>query len=859
MPPRIHLICNAHLDPVWLWEWQEGAAEAISTFRTAADLCEEFGAFVFNHNEAILYQWVEEYEPALFARIARLIQSGQWNVMGGWYLQPDCNMPSGESFVRQMLEGRTYFRDRFGIEVTTGVNFDPFGHSRGLVQILARGGYDSYLFCRPGDGWVNLPDNDFIWVGFDGSEILARRCPDGYLSHRGQARKKAEDWIANHPGADPGIVLWGVGNHGGGPSRQDLRDLTALIAQRSDVEIVHSTPQAYFAELAGRRDGDSPRRAQRTQRGSKSDPDSAPLSALSASSAVNDPLPRHAGDLNPWAVGCYTSQIRIKQTHRRLENELFATEKMLSGAWVQGRIEYPAAELADAQRDLLYAQFHDVLPGSSIQPVEEASLRRMEHGLEILSRCKARAFFALAGGQKRAKEGEIPVLVYNPHPHRVEMTVECEFQLADQNWSDTWTRPRVYRGRTELPSQVEKEQSSLNLDWRKRMVFPAVLEPGMNRFDCRLERLPAKPPVETKVRDGAIRFRTEELDVTINARTGLLDRCRIGGRDVLGARAFAPLVMHDNEDPWGMRVRAFRKIAGRFKALSKTAAARLAGVHARALDPVRVIEDGPARTVVEALLGYEDSRICLHYVLPKRGARFEVDLRVHWNEKDRMLKLSLPTPWTGATLLGETAYGVQSLPTNGDESVAQRWVAVVDRGRDAAMTCCNDGTYGSDFLEGELRLSLLRSSVYAGHPIGERPIVPQDRYTPRIDQGERRFRFRIGAGTVEERLSAVPREAQAMNEAPFALSFFPHGEGEPCGPLAKLSDAVVQLSAAKRAHDNDALILRLFNPTARKRTTTLTVPSLGVREKLALNAFEIRTLRVEREGGKVREVNLLER
>lgn len=89
---RVHLISNAHLDPVWLWEWEEGAAEALSTFRTAADLCEEFPGFIFNHNEAALYQWIEHYEPAMFARIARLVRTGRWHIMGGWYLQPDCNM-----------------------------------------------------------------------------------------------------------------------------------------------------------------------------------------------------------------------------------------------------------------------------------------------------------------------------------------------------------------------------------------------------------------------------------------------------------------------------------------------------------------------------------------------------------------------------------------------------------------------------------------------------------------------------------------------------------------------------------------------------------------------------------------------
>lgn len=134
----LHLVCNAHLDPVWQWEWEEGAAAAVSTFRSAADFCEEFDGFVFNHNEVILYQWIEEYEPALFERIRKLVGSGKWHISGGWYLQPDCNLPSGESFVRQILSGRKYFMEKFGVAPSTAVNYDPFGHTRGLVQIMTK-------------------------------------------------------------------------------------------------------------------------------------------------------------------------------------------------------------------------------------------------------------------------------------------------------------------------------------------------------------------------------------------------------------------------------------------------------------------------------------------------------------------------------------------------------------------------------------------------------------------------------------------------------------------------------------------------------------------------------------------------
>ena len=124
----LYLVCNAHLDPVWLWNWEEGLAEALSTFRMAARFCDEFDGFVFCHNEALLYEWVEEHETDLFHRIQRLVAAKRWHIMGGWYLQPDCNLPSGESLVRQILIGKRYFLEKFHVEPTVGVNLDSFGH-----------------------------------------------------------------------------------------------------------------------------------------------------------------------------------------------------------------------------------------------------------------------------------------------------------------------------------------------------------------------------------------------------------------------------------------------------------------------------------------------------------------------------------------------------------------------------------------------------------------------------------------------------------------------------------------------------------------------------------------------------------
>jgi alpha-mannosidase len=826
---KIHLISNAHLDPVWLWEWQEGAGEALSTFRQAAEFCETRRGYVFCHNEAVLYAWIEEYEPALFRRIRKLVKAGRWHIMGGWYVQPDCNMPSGESFVRQALIGRRYFAGRFGVEPRTAVNLDPFGHTRGLVQILAKTGYTAYLCCRPGNRECPLPSDEFVWVGYDGSEVLANRASAHYCSVGGKERERLEAWLAENPVGDLVVHLWGIGDHGGGPSRKDLDDLDEMAEARPDLELVHSTPDAYFAELERRREA----------------------------------LPRRRKDLNPWAVGCYTSMSRVKQGHRRLENELFSAEKMVTAAWLQGLMPYPQDELAGVMRDLAFVEFHDILPGSAIPAGERGAARQIDHGLETLSRLKARAFFALAAGEPKAAAGEIPILVFNPQAYPIRTLVECEFEPWEPNFETARWEPRVYaRGRA-LPCQAEKEESNLSLEWRKRVVFEAELAPGrLNRFSCRLEKAAATPkpiPSPAEVKDGLITVETPDLTAAVGVTTGLLDVYRAGGRDLLEAGAFTPLVIRDNADPWGMKVRSFRAVAGRFSLATPEQAARLCGLREGALAPVRVIEDGEARTVIESVLAYDDSRLVLRAKIPKRGTEVEIEARVLWVERDTMLKLALRPRLRAARFLGQVAYGADELPANGDEAVAQKWLAVVSEEDGAAVTVVNDGTYGSDWDGMDLRLSLVRSPAYAADTWEDRLAVAQDRFIPRQDIGERSFRFWLKGGPLPDRLEEIGREALARNERPYVLAYAPPGGGKRAAAGVTVEGAAVEVTAFKKAEDGRDVIVRLFEPTGRPRRAVVKLPALGARAAVRLKGFEIKTLRYGRRGRAFTEVDLLER
>ncbi|MDT8390337.1 MAG: glycoside hydrolase family 38 C-terminal domain-containing protein [Lentisphaeria bacterium] len=810
--PSLHLICNAHLDPVWQWEWEEGVAEAISTFRTAADLIDQFDTFIFNHNEVILYQWIEDYEPELFKRIQRLVKAGRWHIMGGWYLQPDCNMPSGEGFVRQILAGREYFKRKFGARPTTAINFDPFGHTRGLVQILAKSGYDSYLHCRPSRQACGQESNEYVWVGYDGSEVSVTRPLGMYLSKFGEAAKKLEGRMETKPERGTTVMLWGVGNHGGGPSRKDIRNLNAMIAERTDWTLSHSTPEAYFEELKGKK----------------------------------NELPRWEADMNPFSVGCYSSMIRVKQGYRTLENRLILVEKMASAVASQGLMNYPVQEIKEAEEDLLWTAFHDVLPGTSTAPVEEHSLQRIHHGMEILSRIRARAFYALTSGQPKAKNDTFPIFVYNPHPWEIETTIDTEFSLAHDEWDETVCyQPSLVQGGKEIPIQNERPAGNIPLECRKRVCFNATLAPGvMNRFDVTMTRKKRKKGFKNYESKGLLRVKGKQVDWAINTRSGLIQHLRIGGKDLVRKGAFKALVMNDSPDPWGMKVRSFKHIAGRFTLLTQEKSAQVSGVSVKKLKPIRVIEDGPVRTVVEAVYGFGNSTLILTWSIPKNGTEVALNARVFWNEKDKMLKLSVPTTLKDGVYTGDTAYGKEVLKSNGDEVVAQKWVTISSESDDLALSVINDGTYSSSFARGEARLTLLRSPAYTAHPIGDRPLVPNTMFRPRIDQGEHLFNFWFNAGAVRIRMSAVPREAQVHNEKPMAQWFSPCGEGTHPKPFVTLSNPDVQLAALKQAENGEGWIIRLFEPTGNTQKVQLRVQSdKRIQKTLTLQPFEIRTLK----------------
>ena len=830
---KTHLFCNAHLDPVWLWQWESGLAEGLSTFRAAADFVDEYPDFIFNHNESLLYQWVEEHEPALFERIKRQVADGRWKIVGGWFLQPDCNIPSGESIFRQVLRGRIYFYDKFGEVPITAVNFDSFGHAQGLVQMLEKCGYKYYVNIRPGRGNYDFDSEDFLWKGYDGSEVIVHRSDRGYNSVFGTAAEEVQKFNEKWSENENGLFLWGVGNHGGGPSRKDLNDLAKMMEEGAD--ILHSTPDDYFATVD------------------------------------RDKIPVVDRGLNHIMQGCYTSIIRIKQMHRRLENDLIMVEKMASHAALAGLSTYEKQKIDDAWRDLLFSEFHDSLPGSCIQPVEEDIIRMLDHGLEIMNQLKAKYFLALSAGQEKIRDGNsVPILVYNPHPFTYDQPIDVEFLLPKQLWHKEFSNPIVYLDGQRVPSQSAKETANFYMDWCKRVVFQYPLPPAsVTRFDVFFEVIEKRPtpdplPLFGRGPDGqrrpyrGIHIETAKGSVSINPRTGLVDSYIVDGKEFFKHGALSVDVFADAFNCWdGRPFFNPRTPIGSFTPMTPGQATDFAGVKGSLVSPVRVTDDGDVHLVVEADLQYNLSRMLVRYLVNKLSGVLEMEIKVFYAESEKRLKLMVPTTLDGedSEYQGQTIFGREKLRADYWEVLAQYWQAVTDG--EYALAIIDDGVYGSHCYAGEAGLSLVRSAGYgAGRSAWGEPFH-ELMYQQRMDQGERRYRFRFEAGKREDVLSRIDRAAAIFNQRAYALAFCPSGQGTKPAPLVTVDCENVALSCFKQSERSESVyILRLFECQGIAAKAKVEIPVAGASFEADFAPFEIKTFRLE--GGMITETDMLE-
>jgi alpha-mannosidase len=383
--PIIHLIANSHIDPVWLWDRYEGVDEVINTFRSACDRLDEYPELKFSASSIVFYKWVEQYAPDVFERVKAHVNAGSWEITGGWLVEADCNLPTAASFHKSAELSRRYMADRFGIQTPVAYSPDSFGHPATLPKILAETGFKYYFFCRPAEcEKVDLPSNLFYWE-YEGNRVLCCRLryhyTQGDLQGRMDAALADEDFLRQ--GA--ACYFFGVGDHGGGPTKREIDFLIAKQQAVTDVELRFSTCLEFMREAEKLPD-----------------------------------IPVYEGDLHMHAVGCYSINRELKQSIRTAEHGLEYAERALEASGSPD-----SSAMNGLWEKTIFNQFHDIMPGScspdaAAQAIAELGGVQDEvgwTGYDCLKKLSARLPVNCPQGEFR---------VFNSLPHPVTRPIEIE-------------------------------------------------------------------------------------------------------------------------------------------------------------------------------------------------------------------------------------------------------------------------------------------------------------------------------------------------------------------------------------------------------------------------------------------------
>lgn len=783
-PLTIHVIANAHLDPVWLWDSREGLSEGVALFRAMLGLLEANPDLVFIRGEAAIYEHVRRTDPAAFARLRRLIRAGRWEPVGGTWIQPDANLTDGETLCREYESGLRYFREAFGVRIRSGWQPDPFGHTAGLPEILAAGGVRNFAFFRPEPGRGLRPRTPaFWWRGRGGARILAYRAPiGGYNSGRADVPGRLAE-IAAWAGSDRNrrlrnvAMFIGLGNHGGGPSQRMIDDVRRWAAGHREVRVRFSGLNAFFAAL--RRE-------------------------LAAPGAPE--VDEIEGELNFCLRGCYASVGRFKHVFRRTEQELLRAERtavLLGGAGLAR-----PGDLDAAWRSVLFNAFHDILPGTSIerafdQQIEEVGGAR--HQVRAIESA-ALAEMALRVGVRLPAVGPdhpkaVPFLLWNPHLRPLRTWVELEACLDSQLIAPYFQRAgelpvEVRVGGRRVPFQLlplEHERLGEHA-WRKRAFVPVTLPPaGWAVASIGWVEGSASPPfgaVAGARGRSAIRNAYYEISARPGAR-GVSIAHR--GRDLFGPAGLHLETVADRWGSWGSMQEAPESI--RFTQR----------IGAWAVERVAVIEAGPLRASVAVRLVTRRARVDLIFRLVAGIEEVAIEARVFGDLEAARIMLVLP----GARSIecevpAETA--TRSVP---GEVPVLRWLRARDGRHGFAFASDVQSSYNIEAAR--LRVTLLRATRYACVGTTDRPT---EWWRPVVDKGELRERFVLQplGGPIED-------AADRLTQPPVVIPIWENPEGDVPGggSLAALAPAELRLLALKPAPRGAGFDLRVQNRSGRSR------------------------------------------
>jgi alpha-mannosidase len=789
----IAAVGNSHIDMAWLWPWTETVEVVRNTFGTALQLMREYPDFKFTASTAQAYEWVEEKYPAMFQEIQQRVKEGRWEVIGGMWVEPDLNMPDGESLVRQVLYGKRYFQQKFGKDINIGWNPDSFGYNWQLPQIYKRSGIDYFVTQKLlwASEFTKFPYRLFWWQAPDGSRLLTY-FPSDYANQI-DPQKMARDSATYGPmmwkynggtdsapvGALDMMYLYGVGDHGGGPTRQDLD--TALRWQKGDLvypQINFSTAAQYFADL---------------------EKDKAELK-----------IPTWDGELYfQYHRGVQTSQSEEKRGNRQNEVLVLNAEKVAAIETLFGAT-YPQQNFDTAWKDILFNQFHDILPGSgiAINYVDAARRYAVASGIDRDS-----IQTALSDIASRVISPGVSVLIFNPLSWT--RTGEVEFEVQFPNGENKVGA--IGPDGNPLPIEV------LDSNWRTGRLRVRLLATNVPALGYELVQLIPQatlPSAKLWLTATADSLENKFVRLKVDPKTGcitsLIDKRSKTEALALPVQSEGSPTASPDGLPCGNLLQAFVDKPKRWDAWNIDADFVKQHWDLMQADEVKLVENTPLRAVIRVKHHFQKSSFVQDITLYPGVPRVDVHMKADWHEQHILLKVAFPVSARSDKATFEIPYGSVERPTTRNtpaeqaqfEVPALRWADISDATH--GFSLLNDSKYGYDAKDNVLRLSLLRS-----------PTWPD----PETDQGQHEFTYSLypHGGTWREAMTV--RQGYELNYPLMTQTTTQHPGTLPAEKsfFATTQDNVI-ITAIKKAADDDALIVRFYEWAGKKGDVVLQLP-----------------------------------
>jgi alpha-mannosidase len=770
----LYFDANAHIDAAWLWRERETWEVCNRTFSSVMNMMNQRPDFTYTQSAAAYYDWMEHQQPELFKQIAARVKEGRWEVVGGMWIEPDCNLPAGESWARHLLYGKRYFRSQLGADVKIGWNPDSFGYNGNMPMFYTQAGINAFITQKIGWNETNVfPYRVFWWQSPDSSRILSY-FPFDYVNTIDDPYSLV-DWLRQfeaNTGFTKMLILFGVGDHGGGPSLEMIQRIEDL--KKLDVypRIEYGTAGTY-------------------------------LNWLTTQNLTTLPVWRDELYLE-YHQGTFTTQAAMKRFNREGETLLTNAEKFNVLATLSGAA-YPQADLEEAWHHLMLMQFHDILPGSSIREVYLDATETHTRAREIGTHHLQNALEYLAGQiNTSASMAGKPLVVFNSLAW--ERTDLVRIPLPAEETGDV-----VILNAENQPVPHQILQTS---KFQRDLIFIAAHVPSMGSVVYTMQHAPAGKPDTVPAFTGSIE--NDLYRITMDQNTGWLQNIldKKSGRELLAGRGNELQLLEDRPSAWD----AWNiGLTGTQYPLTFKKAA--------------IVEQGPVRTILRIEHTYlkpgtkkdfptEDypssfftQDVILYHGLDRIDFRTDAD----WWEEKTMLKVAFPLTVQDTVATYEIPYGTitrstqlrNSWETARREVPALRWADMSANGY--GVTLLNSAKYGHDIKGNVMRLSLLRS-----------PKWPD----PTADRGKHSITYALQPHSGTWREAGSVARGYEYNTPLLATFTGVHAGTLPAKQsFVRLTPANLVLTTMKRAEDSRAWVIQWYETSGQNSTAELELPA----------------------------------